>query len=565
MDGNMEEMFHRQQQIAVVAREHVAENKMKTESKVIGVNKEQHRSVRYFADTSCFRGILVGRQAEMPPVHIRVRGAAQIGLHGPTKSVDAKTTKVPVMHYRKKNFEWATNVLPHEQARSTTTDEKGECQNVVIMKAEGQNGMAEVQHDMKDGRDVVAKGQQDVEGDQREKEKSEQHHRVQCVVKVPKGLPLGHLTKKYHQQRRQTTAARGGYRALSETVCTEVSAVADDMEVSTAPSETVSETVYAAGVRARLQCTQNVWTRAEGHHHVQEEAASRTNGSGGSITAPEAKMLDGAAVAVAGDSSKNKPLRVTVVPKGMSAVAEYADRNIVFKDDVRKGVALKEGDVRVQRVRVPSEAVHDKGVLAIVGHAWNELPEKTATVSSKEIKGRLERSTRTRIRDVQHRDQHAQTNSMAGAGVRGATDGLERQRHKVNFDVENTLKDGGIDSLTRSFVHEDIFDMGYRQEGAVLIVGDNKASIDEMERGLYSSSRKPRHHAIRQYWAKELVHLNVLKFIWCPGVSNFSDIGTKVLSNACKFQPLADQAQGLATLDPVMKKAIEEGHEGDRE
>ena len=108
-------------------------------------------------------------------------------------------------------------------------------------------------------------------------------------------------------------------------------------------------------------------------------------------------------------------------------------------------------------------------------------------------------------------------------------------------------------------------DMGYRQEGAVLIVGDNKASIDEMERGLYSSSRKPRHHAIRQYWAKELVHLNVLKFIWCPGVSNFSDIGTKVLSNAGKFQPLADQAQGLATLDPVMKKAIEEGHEGDRE
>jgi hypothetical protein len=40
---------------------------------------------------------------------------------------------------------------------------------------------------------------------------------------------------------------------------------------------------------------------------------------------------------------------------------------------------------------------------------------------------------------------------------------------------------------------------------------------------------------------------------------------TKVLSNARKFQPLADQAQGLATLDPVMKKAIEEGHEGDRE
>ena len=104
-------------------------------------------------------------------------------------------------------------------------------------------------------------------------------------------------------------------------------------------------------------------------------------------------------------------------------------------------------------------------------------------------------------------------------------------------------------------------DLGHRPNGPVIIVGDNQASINEMERGLYSSSRKPRHHAIRQFWAKELVHLGVIKFVWGPGTSNFSDIGTKVLANASKFQPLADQAQGLAPLDPIICKVIEDGSE----
>ena len=91
-------------------------------------------------------------------------------------------------------------------------------------------------------------------------------------------------------------------------------------------------------------------------------------------------------------------------------------------------------------------------------------------------------------------------------------------------------------------------DFGFRDERPTLVLGDNLAAVNELRKGLHSSSTKPRHHRVRAQWAKQLQYLGGVEYQHVSSANNVADIGTKVMLDVAKWEDLTSQVQGLKRL-----------------
>ena len=134
-----------------------------------------------------------------------------------------------------------------------------------------------------------------------------------------------------------------------------------------------------------------------------------------------------------------------------------------------------------------------------------------------------------------------------------------RQRFKSlsTFDAETAgLNEAAKVAITfRGIVR----DCGVRSKYPTMILGDNKASIDEMTNAKSAGSRKPRHHRVRAAWTKQLVAQKIIEFRHVVSADNVADIGTKVITDKELWRNLKDQVMGVTKPVAIMRIAAETG------
>jgi len=102
-------------------------------------------------------------------------------------------------------------------------------------------------------------------------------------------------------------------------------------------------------------------------------------------------------------------------------------------------------------------------------------------------------------------------------------------------------------------------DCGVRSEKPTLILGDNKAAVDELTNFKCGGSRKARHHRVRAAWTKQLVGLKLIEFKHIPTDENIADLGTKAMGDVSKWSNLRDQMMGVTKPVAMMRIAEETG------
>ena len=102
-------------------------------------------------------------------------------------------------------------------------------------------------------------------------------------------------------------------------------------------------------------------------------------------------------------------------------------------------------------------------------------------------------------------------------------------------------------------------DCGIRSDFPTMILGDNKAAIDELTNFKTGGSKKPRHHRVRAAWTKQLVALKLIEFRHIPTDENIADLGTKAVSDKEKWKTLKDQLMGVTRPVAIVRIAKETG------
>ena len=102
-------------------------------------------------------------------------------------------------------------------------------------------------------------------------------------------------------------------------------------------------------------------------------------------------------------------------------------------------------------------------------------------------------------------------------------------------------------------------DCGIRSEFPTMILGDNKAAVDELTNCRTGGSTKARHHRVRAAWTKQLVALKLIEFRHIPTNENIADLGTKAVSDKEKWKDLKNQLMGVTRPIAIVRIAEETG------